>query len=102
MTVGMRRAFLALLGILFAASLTAQQPAAPPPPNQAALAEAREHAKAGRTAEALTALERVTPPALAVLNQLRTSAEFSALRDDPRFRAVVARLTPCSGPQYKE
>lgn len=86
-----------------AAGLPAQQPPAPaPPPNQAALAETREHAQAGRMAEALAALERVTPPAPAVLNQLRTSDDFRALRDDPRFQAIVARLTPCAAPQYRE
>ena len=50
----------------------------------------------------MTALERVTPPAPGVLNQLRTAEDFKALRDDPRFQAIVARLTPCSGPQYAE
>ena len=89
--------------VLLFASLVAQQPAsAPPPPNQVALGEARAHAKAGRTAEAIAALERVTPPAPAVLNQLRTSDDFKALRGDARFDAIVAKLSPCSGPQYKE
>jgi hypothetical protein len=96
-----------LLPVLLATALSAQQPqpATPPPappPNQVALAEAREHAKAGRAAEAIAALERVTAPAPAVLNQLRTAADFEALRGDPRFQAVVARLTPCSGPQHAE
>jgi len=78
-----------------------QQPA-PPPPNQVALTEARAHARAGRTAEAIAALERVTPPALAVLNQLRTSDDFTALRADARFQAIVTKLTPCAGPPHKE
>ena len=94
-----------LIVLLFATSLFAQQqtqqPAAPPP-NQAALAEAREHAKGGRVAEALAALERVTAPAPAVVNQLRTSDDFKSLRDNARFQAIVARLTPCTGPQYRE
>src|SRR4051812_44886207 len=101
MTVAMSRVtrtIAALLTFLLATSLAAQQP----PPNQVALAEAREHAKAGRTAEAIAALERVTPPAPAVLNQLRTSDDFKALRDDPRFQAIVAKLTPCTAPQYRE
>lgn len=92
-----------MLAFLLAGSLLAQQqPAQPPPPNQVALAEAREHAKDGRTAEALAALERVTPPAPGVLNQLRTSDDFKALRDNAQFQAIVSKLTPCSGPQYKE
>src|SRR5262249_50083607 len=70
--------------------------------NQVALAEARAQIAAGHVAEALAALERVTPPAPAVLNQLRTSDDFKALRDNPRFLAVVERLTPCTGPHYKE
>jgi hypothetical protein len=116
----MKRTITALATLLLATSLLAQQqpqPAQPPPtqppptqapstqalpPNQAALAEAREHAKAGRTADALVALERVRPPAPSVLNVLRTSDDFKALRDDARFQAIVAKLTPCSGPQYRE
>lgn len=106
MTAGMTH-ITAALSFVFAASLAAQQPPAPaspqaPPPNQAALAEARAHARAGRPAEAIAALERVTPPAGAVLNQLRTSDDFKALRGDARFEAIVTRLTPCLGPQYKE
>ena len=93
----MKRAIVLLTSVL-ATSLIAQQP----PPNQVALAEAREHAKAGRTAEALAALERITPPAPAVVVQLRNSDDFKALRGDARFQAVVAKLTPCTGPQYKE
>ena len=94
----------ALLTLFLATSLAAQQPlpAQAPPPNQVALAEAREHAKAGRTAEAIAALERVTPPAPAVLNQLRTSDDFKVLRDNPRFQAILAKLMPCQEPQYKE
>jgi len=88
----------ALLLLLFASTLFAQQP----PPNQAALAEAREHAKNGRAAEAIAALERLTPPAPAVLNQLRTSDDFKTLRDDPRFRAIVEKLTPCTAPEYRQ
>ncbi len=92
-----------IIAVLFATSLLAQQqPPAAPPPNQVALAEAREHARAGRAGEAIAALERLTPPALAVLNQLRTSDDFKALRDDARFQAIVTKLTPCAGPQYKE
>jgi hypothetical protein len=107
MTVSMHRSIFALLPLVFATSLAAQQlppsqPAPPSSPNQAALAEAREHARAGRTAEAIAALERVTPPAPAVFNQLRTSNDFKALRDDARFQAIAAKLAPCSGPQYKE
>jgi hypothetical protein len=112
----MKRTTAALLTLLLATSVFAQQqqqqptpqPTAPQPaaallpPNQAALAEAREHAKAGRVAEAVAALERVTPPAPAVLNQLRTSDDFKALRDNPRFQAVVAKLMPCATSQYKE
>jgi hypothetical protein len=44
----------------------------------------------------------VTPPAPAVLNQVRTSDDFEALRDNARFQAIVAKLMPCSGPKYKE
>ena len=85
------------LGSHLVAQQPQQQPAQPPPPNQVALTEAREHAKAGRTAEALAALERVTPPAPAVVNQLRTSDDFKLLRDDERFKAIVTKLTPCFG-----
>jgi hypothetical protein len=108
----MNRLINALLTAIFTISLGStlvaqqpqqqQQPAQPPPPNQVALTEAREHAKAGRTAEALAALERVTPPAPAVVNQLRTSDDFKLLRDDDRFKAIVTKLTPCSGPEYKQ
>ena len=87
MTSHMTRPTTALLGLLFASSLVAQsqrqQPVPPPAPNQVALAEAREHAKAGRAAEAIAALERVTPPAPAVLNQLRTSDEMCGERERP-------------------
>jgi hypothetical protein len=95
----------ALLTLLLATSLAAQQPQqqpAQPPPNQVALTEARAHAKAGRTAEAIAALERVTPPAPGVLGQLRTSDDFKLLRGDPRYEAIVTKLTPCQAPQYKE
>src|SRR5688572_19934824 len=92
----------AALTLFLATNAAAQQLSQPVPPNQVALADAREHAKAGRPSEALAALERVTPPALAVLNQLRTSDDFKAMRSDPRFQSIVLRLTPCSGPQYKE
>lgn len=108
MTAAMTRMIAATLALLLATSLAAQQPPPSPPsaqpasPNQAALVEARAHAKAGRLAEALAALERVTAPAGGVLNQLRTSDDFKALRGDARFQAIVSRLTPCSGPQYKE
>ena len=93
-----------LLTLLLATSLLAQQQQQQPPPspNQVALAEARDHAKAGRVAEAIAALERVTPPAPGVLNQLRTSDDFKALREDARFQAVVAKLTPCTTPEYRE
>jgi hypothetical protein len=87
-----------VLLLSFTVSLAAQQP----PPNQAALAEAREHARAGRTAEAIAALERVTPPAPAVLNQLRSSDDFKSLRGDARFQAILTRLTPCTGPEYRQ
>lgn len=97
---------LTVFGLLFAAGVFAQstQPQAPPAPapNQVALTEAREHAKGGRTAEALAALERVIPPAPVVLNQLRTSDDFKAMREDSRFQAIVAKLSPCGGPQFKE
>jgi hypothetical protein len=95
----MKRAATLLLTLLVATTLLAQQQ---PAPNQAALAEAREHAKAGRKAEALAALERVTPPAPNVLNQLRTSDDFKALRDDARFQSVIAKLSPCGAPQYRQ
>jgi hypothetical protein len=102
----MTRLTTAVLTLLLTTTLAArQQPpqaASPPPPNQAALAEAREHAKAGRVGDAIAALERVTPPAPAVLNQLRTSDDFKALRGDARFEAIVTRLMPCASPQYKE
>lgn len=94
-----------LATIIFTADLVVAQqqpPPSPPSPNQVTLVEAREHAKAGRTEQAIAALERVTPPAPAVLNQLRTSDDFKALRGDARFQAIVARLVPCSAPQYKE
>jgi hypothetical protein len=93
----MKRAIAALTTLLSAALLAQQAP-----PNQVALTEAREHAKAGRAAEAIAALERITPPAPAVLMQLRMSDDFKLLRDDARFKAIVAKLTPCTGPQYKE
>ena len=89
------------LVLLLTTTAGAQVPQTPPP-NQVALTEAREHAKAGRTREALAALARVTPPAPGVLNQLRTSDDFKALRDDERFQAIVTKLTPCAGPEYKE
>ena len=95
-------AALSVIVILAPALHASQQPAAPPPPNQVALTEAREHARAGRTTEALAALERVTAPAPGVLNQLRTSDDFKALRGDARFEAIVTKLTPCAGPPYKE
>jgi len=98
-------ATLLLATSLAAASLLAQPqtpPAPAPPPNQVALTEAREHAKAGRAAEALAALARVTAPAPGVLVQLRTSDDFKALRGNPQFQAIVEKLTPCTGPQYKE
>lgn len=68
----------AFLIVILASSLVSarQQPPPAPPPNQVALAEAREHAKAGRTEAALVALERVTPPAPAVLNQLYKEFDF--------------------------
>jgi hypothetical protein len=97
--------FIAIFAIALGGNLAGQQPqpqSAQPPPNQVALTEAREHAKAGRPAEALAALERVTPPAPAVLNQLRTSDDFKLLRDDERFKAIVTKLTPCSTPEYKQ
>ena len=101
----MTRTITTFLVLLFATGLFAQQPSqqAPPSrPNQVALEEARTHARAGRVSEAIAALERLTPPAGAILNQLRTADDFKALRDDARFQAIVAKLTPCSGPQYKE
>lgn len=85
---------------LFVTQASAQQQ--PLPPNQVALTEAREHLKAGRTQEALAALERVTAPAPAVLNQLKSSDDFKPLRDDARFQAIVERLTPCSSEEYKQ
>ena len=98
----MRRLPVVVLALMVATSATTiiarqQQPAPPsaqppPAPNQAALAEARGQAKAGHAAEALAALERVTPPAPVVLNQLRTSDDFKALRGDARFEAIVAEL----------
>jgi hypothetical protein len=94
----MKRSTTALLILFLATSVVAQQPG----PNQVALSEAREHAKAGRTAEAIAALERVTAPAPGILNQLRTSDDFKALRTDAKFQAIIAKLTPCTGPQYKE
>jgi hypothetical protein len=98
--------FLPILLLVLALDVTTAQQAAqssgPPPPNQVALTEAREHAKAGRLAEALAALQRVTPPAPSVLNQLRTSDDFKTLRTDPRFEAIVRKLTPCTAPQYRE
>ena len=97
----MKRILSVVFAIVLATSLAAQQ-TPPPPPNQVRLGEARDHAKAGRIAEAIAALERVTPPAPGVLNQLQTSDDFKALRTDARFQAIVDRLTPCSGPQYKE
>ena len=92
----MKRTFAMLL--LLATTALAQQPN----PNQVALAEAREHAKAGRAADAIAALERVKPPAPGVLNQLRTSDDFKTLRDDERFQAIVQKLTPCSAPEYRQ
>jgi hypothetical protein len=97
----MRASNLVVANLLLAASVFAQQPP-PPSPNQVALTEAREHAKAGRAAEAMAVLERVTPPAPGVLNQLRTADDFKALRADARFQAIVAKLTPCAAPQYGE
>lgn len=94
----MKRTATVLLALLLATTLGAQQP----PPNQAALTEARAHAKAGRAAEALAALERVTPPAPGVLNQLRTSDDFKALRDDARFQSLITKLTPCAAAQYRQ
>ena len=73
-----------------------------PSPNAVALTEAREHAKAGRMEQAIKALEKITPPAPVELNQLRTSDDFKALRDNAEFQAVVTKLTPCSGPRYRE
>jgi hypothetical protein len=88
----------AIFALLIPMSLLAQQPS----PNQAALTEAREHAKGGRVEEAIAALERITPPAPALVNQLRTSDDFKTLRDNARFEAVITRLTPCTGPEYKQ
>ena len=95
----MRHSIACLVLLLSVTTIAAGQT---PPPNQAALTEAREHARAGRIAEAVAALERVTPPALAVLNQLRTSVDFEALRADPRGKAIIEKLTPCASPQYRE
>ena len=97
----MTRIIPALLVALLSSPLSAQQ-AAPTSPNQAALGEAREHARAGRVAEAFAALQRITPPAPAVVNQLRTSDDFKGLRADARFEAIVTKLTPCTGPPYRE
>lgn len=72
------------------------------PPNQVALGEARKFLEAGRNADALTALERITPPAPQVLNALRTSKDFDAIRNDARFIAVVQKLTPCSAPEHRQ
>ena len=94
------RSAIVFLSVLLAAGTIAAQPA--PPPNQAALADAREHARAGRIAEAIAALERVTPPAPGVLNQLRTSDDFKTLRADARGQAIIEKLTPCARPHYKE
>ncbi len=88
----------ALLVVLLSSPLSAQQ-ASPPSPNQAALSEARDHAKAGRLAEAFAALQRIASPAPAVANQLRTSDDFKALRADARFEAIVTKLTPWTRPQ---
>lgn len=101
----MTRLIQACLLLLLSSTLTAQQPppqSAPPPPNQVALSDAREHARAGRVSEAFAALQRVTAPAPAILNQLRTAEDFKALRADPRFEALATRLTPCTGPQHRE
>jgi hypothetical protein len=96
----MTRSFAAIALLLTATSVFAQQP--PPHPNQVALTEARDHAKNGRVAEAIAALERVTPPAPAVLGQLRTSDDFKALRDHAGFKAVIQKLLPCTAAQYRE
>ena len=92
-----------ILALVLATGVIAQQQQPPAlPPNQIALAEAREHARAGRVMDAIVALERLTPPAPAALNQLRTSEDFKALRDHARFQEVVQKLTPCIAPQYRE
>lgn len=90
---------ISLLVLCLTTSVFAQQQQ---PPNQVALAEAREHAKNGRVAEAIAALERVTPPAPGVLNVLRTSDDFKALREDARVKAIIAKLMPCAAPQYRQ
>ena len=90
--------FILLASLLIPTLLAQQQPS----PNSVALTKAREHAKAGRIDQAIASLEKITPPAPAELNQLRTSDDFKALRDNAKFQAVVAKLTPCSGPRYKE
>ena len=53
--------------------------------------------KGGAGGGSFAALERVTPPAPAVLNQLRTSDDFKVQRGHPRFQAIVAKLTACQG-----
>ena len=94
----------AVIALFLSASLaqSQQSPSQQLPPNQVALAEARDHAKAGRLAEAIAALERVTAPAPGVLSQLRTSDDFKGLRNDARFQAIVQKLTPCSSAEYRQ
>ena len=98
----MTRALGTLIVVACAAVAHAQQSSQQQPPNQVTLAQAREHAKAGRVAEAIAALERVTPPAPGVLNQLRTSDDFKALRDNPQFQAIVDKLMPCASAEHKQ
>ena len=91
----MRHAIAAVFLLLIAATAAAQAT------NQTALTEALEHAKAGRVNEAFAALERVVGPAPGVVNALRTSPDFEVLRKDARFNALVEKLTPCTGEQYR-
>ncbi|HJQ40481.1 MAG TPA: hypothetical protein VKB93_25320 [Thermoanaerobaculia bacterium] len=94
----MRHAIAAVFLFLITTSAAAQATN----PNQTALTEAREHAKAGRVNEAFAALERVAGPAPGVVNALKTSPDFEALRKDARYNALLEKLTPCSGAQYRQ
>lgn len=94
----MRHAIATALFLLLAISAAAQ----PTNPNSTALAEAREHAKAGRMNEAFAALDRVVAPAPGVLNALRTSPDFEKLRGDARYNPLIEKLTPCTAPQYRQ
>jgi hypothetical protein len=55
---------------------------------------AQIEAEAGRTAQAMASLERAFAAREPALVKLRTTHEFAALRDSPRFAAILRAVGP--------